>query len=153
MAKLSVFCKINLITQIFLFIGGMILISLNEVESKSYPRAEKVSEIENVQYEPMLFELVKAYQNGPQTWEIFKGKTFKITGVINYIENEDYQTSIILRTRFPAFNPKFRLKDSSRGKAFWLGKGYAITLVCVAKDFNIRADAPLGNECVLANYR
>ncbi len=122
---------------------------INDGEMMSLPTSGVTYPLQAIEFGTTPAELVKAYQNGAESADLkFKGRTFEITGAIDYISSASTDdVYIVLRAGIPFRNPRFHLGVSERANAFWLGKGMYVSLICVGDGSD--AGVPISRSCVI----
>ena len=138
---------------VFAFAGiallGIVVPALNDAEIRPLGTPELVYPAPAVEFRTSASDLAKAYQASPLAADTrFKGRTFEVTGAIDYIDTGDGEsTFIVLRAGAPFRNPRFRLEPSEQAAAFWLGKGMRVSLICIGHGSD--SGTSISRNCVI----
>lgn len=99
-------------------------------------------------------DLTKAYEaNTVAADEKFKGKKFKVTGVINDIRTDfmDNPYLVLNASGNPFMLPQFSFNKSSKSQLANLQKGNQVTLICTGK--GDVAKTPMSGDCTLLSTK
>lgn len=133
-----------------LAVVGLAALSAGDTEMLSLATDELAYPTPDIRFQTSPSELVRAYKADTDIADgKFKGKTFKVVGVIDYIETEtDDDAYVVMRAGIPHHRPRFQLDPSEKATGFWLGKGMRVSLVCVGD--GAIAGVPVSRRCIVA---